>query len=189
LSQRIYALSVSFILDMLQIVPIWGWYFFLERSKRKKEIGPDLSSLSFSCSYLLVVTDYWCLSCFIVGFRGSWKEFCNNENDAFWRWRVRTKFGSGFTVSGGNLQGGCSYSSNSQAAYTRMGSKFRSIPRSNVCSCLNWLLIIGVWTLIQARKDLVHCWSILLKHKVESNSCCVEYIEQHLELLDFLVVW
>ncbi|WVY94378.1 hypothetical protein V8G54_033466 [Vigna mungo] len=41
----------------------------------------------------------------------------------------------------------------------------------------------------EARKDLVHCWSILLKHKVESNSCCVEYIEQHAELLDFLVVW
>ncbi|CAI0560003.1 unnamed protein product [Linum tenue] len=39
-----------------------------------------------------------------------------------------------------------------------------------------------------ARKDLVHCWSILLKHKVESTHCCVEYIENHLELLDFLVV-
>ncbi|QCD77055.1 calcium-binding protein 39 [Vigna unguiculata] len=40
----------------------------------------------------------------------------------------------------------------------------------------------------EARKDLVHCWSILLKHKVESHSYCVEYIEQHVELLDFLVV-
>ncbi|XP_027333567.1 calcium-binding protein 39 isoform X4 [Abrus precatorius] len=40
----------------------------------------------------------------------------------------------------------------------------------------------------EARKDLVHCWSILLKHKVDSNYCCVEYIEQHIELLDFLVV-
>ncbi|CAI0466498.1 unnamed protein product [Linum tenue] len=39
-----------------------------------------------------------------------------------------------------------------------------------------------------ARKDLVHCWSILLKHKVESTHSCVEYIENHLELLDFLVV-
>ncbi|XAR54610.1 hypothetical protein NMG60_11029827 [Bertholletia excelsa] len=39
----------------------------------------------------------------------------------------------------------------------------------------------------EARKDLVHCWSILLKQKVESTSCCVQYIENHLELLDFLV--
>ncbi|CAN0856194.1 Calcium-binding protein 39 [Linum grandiflorum] len=39
-----------------------------------------------------------------------------------------------------------------------------------------------------ARKDLVHCWSTLLKHTVESTHCCVEYIENHLELLDFLVV-
>ncbi|WJX22707.1 hypothetical protein P8452_11988 [Trifolium repens] len=40
----------------------------------------------------------------------------------------------------------------------------------------------------EGRKDLVHCWTILLKQKVESNHFCVEYIEQHLELLDFLVV-
>jgi hypothetical protein len=47
----------------------------------------------------------------------------------------------------------------------------------------------SAWILIQGRKDLVHCWTILLKQKVESNHFCVEYIEQHLELLDFLVVW
>ncbi|MED6133387.1 hypothetical protein PIB30_027812 [Stylosanthes scabra] len=40
----------------------------------------------------------------------------------------------------------------------------------------------------EARKDLVHCWTIILKHKVDDNHCCVEYVEQHLELLDFLVV-
>ncbi|KAF7837204.1 calcium-binding protein 39 [Senna tora] len=40
----------------------------------------------------------------------------------------------------------------------------------------------------EARKDLIHCWSILLKQKVDSKYCCVEYIEQHPELLDFLVV-
>ncbi|CAJ2658522.1 unnamed protein product [Trifolium pratense] len=40
----------------------------------------------------------------------------------------------------------------------------------------------------EGRKDLVHCWTILLKQKVDSNHCCVEYIEQHIELLDFLVV-
>ncbi|KAK4283584.1 hypothetical protein QN277_000520 [Acacia crassicarpa] len=40
----------------------------------------------------------------------------------------------------------------------------------------------------EARKDLVHCWSILLKQQVDSKYCCVEYIEQHTELLDFLVV-
>nr|AFK34649.1 unknown [Medicago truncatula] len=39
----------------------------------------------------------------------------------------------------------------------------------------------------EARKDLVHCWTILLKQKVDSNDCCVEYIHQHIELLDFLV--
>ncbi|KAI4317708.1 hypothetical protein L6164_025557 [Bauhinia variegata] len=40
----------------------------------------------------------------------------------------------------------------------------------------------------EARKDLVHCWSILLKQNVDSRYSCVEYIEQHFELLDFLVV-
>ncbi|KAL5782440.1 hypothetical protein ACOSP7_007469 [Xanthoceras sorbifolium] len=40
----------------------------------------------------------------------------------------------------------------------------------------------------EARKDLVHCWSILLKQKVGSTHCCVQYIENHFELLDFLVV-
>ncbi|KAE8677629.1 Mo25 family protein isoform 2 [Hibiscus syriacus] len=39
----------------------------------------------------------------------------------------------------------------------------------------------------EARKDLVHCWSILLKQQVDSRYCCVEYIENHMELLDFLV--
>ncbi|THG04434.1 hypothetical protein TEA_003282 [Camellia sinensis var. sinensis] len=40
----------------------------------------------------------------------------------------------------------------------------------------------------EARKDLVHCWSILLKQKGDSTYCCVQYLENHLELLDFLVV-
>ncbi|XP_042476742.1 calcium-binding protein 39 [Macadamia integrifolia] len=40
----------------------------------------------------------------------------------------------------------------------------------------------------ETRKDLVHCWSILLKQMVGSTYCCVDYIENHLELLDFLVV-
>ncbi|PKA48599.1 Putative MO25-like protein [Apostasia shenzhenica] len=38
-----------------------------------------------------------------------------------------------------------------------------------------------------ARKDLVHCWGILLRQKVGSSYCCVEYVENHLDLLDFLV--
>uniref|UniRef100_A0A5B7BS89 Putative calcium-binding protein 39 isoform X1 n=1 Tax=Davidia involucrata TaxID=16924 RepID=A0A5B7BS89_DAVIN len=40
----------------------------------------------------------------------------------------------------------------------------------------------------EVRKDLVHCWSILLRQKVNSTFCCVQYMENHLELLDFLVV-
>ncbi|CAA2986732.1 calcium-binding 39 [Olea europaea subsp. europaea] len=40
----------------------------------------------------------------------------------------------------------------------------------------------------EARKNLVHSWSILLKQKVDSVCCCVQYMENHLELLDFLVV-
>ncbi|XP_027150848.1 calcium-binding protein 39 isoform X3 [Coffea eugenioides] len=40
----------------------------------------------------------------------------------------------------------------------------------------------------EARKNLVHCWSILLKQKVDDICCCVQYMENHLELLDFLVV-
>ncbi|KAF8401607.1 hypothetical protein HHK36_012553 [Tetracentron sinense] len=40
----------------------------------------------------------------------------------------------------------------------------------------------------EARKDLVHCWCVLLKQMAGSTYCCVQYIENHLELLDFLVV-
>ncbi|GAV59898.1 LOW QUALITY PROTEIN: Mo25 domain-containing protein, partial [Cephalotus follicularis] len=36
-------------------------------------------------------------------------------------------------------------------------------------------------------EDLVHCWCILLKQKVGSTYCCLQYIENHF-LLDFLVV-
>ncbi|XP_074567638.1 uncharacterized protein LOC141824279 [Curcuma longa] len=39
-----------------------------------------------------------------------------------------------------------------------------------------------------ARKDLVYCWSILLRQNIDSHYCCLEYLENHLELLDFLVV-
>lgn len=40
----------------------------------------------------------------------------------------------------------------------------------------------------EARKDLVHCWSVLLKQKVDDTYCCAQYVENHYELLDFLVV-
>ncbi|KAG9457457.1 hypothetical protein H6P81_001965 [Aristolochia fimbriata] len=39
----------------------------------------------------------------------------------------------------------------------------------------------------EVRKDLVHCWCILLRQKVGSNYCCVEYIQNHMDLLDCLV--
>nr|CAB3455160.1 unnamed protein product [Digitaria exilis] len=40
----------------------------------------------------------------------------------------------------------------------------------------------------EGRKDLVHCWCILLGQKVDESYCCVQYIENHVDLLDFLVV-
>ncbi|KAL6841792.1 hypothetical protein ACP4OV_028304 [Aristida adscensionis] len=40
----------------------------------------------------------------------------------------------------------------------------------------------------EGRKDLVHCWSVLLRQKVDESYCCVQYIENHFDLLDFLVV-
>jgi calcium binding protein 39 len=40
----------------------------------------------------------------------------------------------------------------------------------------------------ETRKDLLHCWSILLKQKVGDTYCCVQYFEEHFELLDSLVV-
>jgi len=39
----------------------------------------------------------------------------------------------------------------------------------------------------EGRKDLVHIWSTLLRQKFGSSNCCLEYIESHTELLDFLV--
>ncbi|KAM3383818.1 hypothetical protein ACQJBY_008460 [Aegilops geniculata] len=41
----------------------------------------------------------------------------------------------------------------------------------------------------EGRKDLAHCWCILLRQKVDDSHCCVQYIENHVDLLDFLVVW
>ena len=46
-----------------------------------------------------------------------------------------------------------------------------------------------IGSMLQARKDLVHCWCILLRQKVDEGYCCVQYIENHFDLLDFLVVW
>ncbi|KAJ1697663.1 hypothetical protein LUZ63_006175 [Rhynchospora breviuscula] len=40
----------------------------------------------------------------------------------------------------------------------------------------------------EARKDLVQCWSVLLWQKVGSDHCCAQYLENHVDLLDFLVV-
>ncbi|KAF6165418.1 hypothetical protein GIB67_017900 [Kingdonia uniflora] len=40
----------------------------------------------------------------------------------------------------------------------------------------------------EARKDLVHCWCIFLRQIVGYSYCCVEYLETHSELLDFLFV-
>ncbi|EPS69534.1 hypothetical protein M569_05231, partial [Genlisea aurea] len=40
----------------------------------------------------------------------------------------------------------------------------------------------------ETRKNIVHCWCILLKQKVDSVFCVAKYVENHLELLDFLVV-
>ncbi|KAH7676891.1 Mo25-like protein [Dioscorea alata] len=40
----------------------------------------------------------------------------------------------------------------------------------------------------KARKDLVHCWCILLGQTDGSTYCCVDYLEKHVELLDFLVI-
>jgi calcium binding protein 39 len=53
-----------------------------------------------------------------------------------------------------------------------------------LCSVIS---LIG--SMLQARKDLVHCWCILLRQKVDEGYCCVQYIENHFDLLDFLVVW
>ncbi|RVW55567.1 Transposon TX1 uncharacterized 149 kDa protein [Vitis vinifera] len=59
------------------------------------------------------------------------------------------------------------------------------ICKEDVLALLIHKLSILGW---EARKDLVHCWSILLRQMVDSRYCCVEYIENHFELLDFLVV-
>ncbi|KAF4358864.1 hypothetical protein CsatB_026050 [Cannabis sativa] len=59
------------------------------------------------------------------------------------------------------------------------------ICKEDVISLLIHKLSLLGW---EARKDLAHCWSILLRQKVGSTYCCVQYIEEHFELLDFLVV-
>ncbi|KAF4358712.1 hypothetical protein G4B88_015063 [Cannabis sativa] len=60
------------------------------------------------------------------------------------------------------------------------------ICKEDVISLLIHKLSLLGW---EARKDLAHCWSILLRQKVGSTYCCVQYIEEHFELLDFLVVY
>lgn len=39
-----------------------------------------------------------------------------------------------------------------------------------------------------ARKDCVQIWGALLRQKVGSSDCCVDYVECHTRLLDFLVL-
>lgn len=39
-----------------------------------------------------------------------------------------------------------------------------------------------------ARKDSVQIWSALLRQKIGTSECCLEYLENHLHLLDFLVI-
>lgn len=59
------------------------------------------------------------------------------------------------------------------------------ICKEDVLALLIHKLPILKW---EARKDLFHCWSILMKQQVGNTFCCVQYIENHLEFLDFLVV-
>ncbi|KAL3812738.1 hypothetical protein ACJIZ3_014006 [Penstemon smallii] len=59
------------------------------------------------------------------------------------------------------------------------------ICNEDVISLLIHKLPILGW---ETRKNVVHCWSIMLKQKVDSVFCCAQYMENHLELLDFLVV-
>lgn len=40
----------------------------------------------------------------------------------------------------------------------------------------------------EARKDCVHIWGAVLRQKVGSTQCGLEYLESHTELLDFLVL-
>eukprot|EP00262_Sarcandra_glabra_P013217 TRINITY_DN3621_c0_g1_i2.p1 TRINITY_DN3621_c0_g1~~TRINITY_DN3621_c0_g1_i2.p1 ORF type:complete len:341 (+),score=57.23 TRINITY_DN3621_c0_g1_i2:113-1135(+) len=58
------------------------------------------------------------------------------------------------------------------------------ICKEDVLSLFVYKLPILGW---EARKDLVHCWCILVRQMVDSSYCCLDYIENHLELLDFLV--
>ncbi|KAH7299887.1 hypothetical protein KP509_24G035000 [Ceratopteris richardii] len=39
-----------------------------------------------------------------------------------------------------------------------------------------------------ARKDSAQIWSVLLRQKIGSSECCLEYLENHLHLLDLLVI-
>ncbi|KAL6532299.1 hypothetical protein OROGR_014269 [Orobanche gracilis] len=59
------------------------------------------------------------------------------------------------------------------------------ISNEDVISLLFHKLPILGW---ETRRNIVHCWSLLLKQKVDSLFYCVQYVENHLELLDFLVV-
>ncbi|KAI5060098.1 hypothetical protein GOP47_0024518 [Adiantum capillus-veneris] len=40
----------------------------------------------------------------------------------------------------------------------------------------------------EARKDSVQIWSVLLRQKIGISACCLEYLENHLHLLDLLVI-
>ncbi|KAG8483249.1 hypothetical protein CXB51_022190 [Gossypium anomalum] len=53
------------------------------------------------------------------------------------------------------------------------------ISKEDVISLVVHKLPILGWEV--SKKDLVHCWSILLKQQVDSKYCCVEYIEKHLD--------
>jgi len=151
-----------------------------------------------------IIGIYWLLIDILkvmTGIGRSGEEFCDIEMYAVWRWGGRTEYGSSFAISTWSLQRGCSCSNDSKVTKFGMGSKCCCYPIPMVSSCILFSLFFFffccrrrdynflVYVEMQARKDLVHCWSILLKQKVDSRYCSVEYIENHFEFLDFLVVW
>ncbi|XP_078435741.1 mo25 family protein [Wolffia australiana] len=60
----------------------------------------------------------------------------------------------------------------------------QEICKEDILSLFAFKLPVISW---DARKDLAHCWGIFLRQTVGSHHCCVDYIVDHADLLDFVV--
>jgi hypothetical protein len=132
----------------------------------------------------------WLIFTFLLGSGRGWEKHLILEVVDLWWWRGGTKPRAGPANNQWNLQGGCHFPLCSESTFLGLDCMLATwLSTRHLYLSLHTIVLNRLVLRLQVRKDLVHCWCILLRQKVDESYCCVQYIENHLELLDFLVGW